>query len=399
MIIACPDCGTIQRLPLLRERSRLLCCRCDNVLERTAGRSQDAALALALATLVMWIPANLTTLMSLQVLGMERSTRLGSGVIAMWNEGWPELALVVGLQGVILPFVRFGLLSAALASIRFGFQGGWTGPVFRWAQRLDLWAMPDVFLLGAVVGYSRVQAQIPVTIGPGGWSLIAAASLTMLTRASLDTRSVWRSIQRPDSPPAGPRIACTECDLVLPARMNGGRCPRCAAKLAARKPYAVARATALVAAGYPLYLAANYFPMNVQTKLGQVDDQTILYGVDRLLSAGFWPLAAIIFTASILIPVGKLIGMSWLLWSVHRHSDRRLKRKTRIYRFIEEIGRWSNIDIFTIAIFLPIMQLDGFVTMRAGVGAPAFLSVIVLTMIAARLFDPRLMWDNAGERT
>ena len=132
---------------------------------------------------------------------------------------------------------------------------------------------------------------------------------------------------------------------------------------------------------------------------GQVSNQTIAYGVERLLSAGFWPLALIIFTASILIPLIKLIGLTWLLWSVHHHSDRRLKRKTRIYRFIEEIGRWSNIDVFTIAIFLPIMQLGGFVSVHAGIGAPAFLAVIVLTMIAAKQFDPRLMWDNAREPT
>ncbi len=238
-----------------------------------------------------------------------------------------------------------------------------------------------------------------MTIGPGGWSLIAAAGFTMLTRASLDVRSVWRMIQPPDSPTAGPRIGCTECDLVLPARMIGARCPRCAARLAARKPFSVSRAAALVAAGYPLYMVANWFPMNVEDRLGQVSNQTIAYGVERLLSAGFWPLALIIFTASIMIPLIKLIGLTWLLWSVHHHSGRRLRRKTRIYRFIEEIGRWSNIDVFTIAIFLPIMQLGGFVSVHAGTGAPAFLAVIVLTMIAAKQFDPRLMWDNAREPT
>jgi paraquat-inducible protein A len=396
MIIACPDCGTIQRLPPLQPGRRLLCRRCDKVLERTAGRSLDAALALALATLVVWFPANLTTLLSIRVLGAEHVSRLGSGIIGLWNQGWPELAVVVGLQGVVLPFLRFGLLSAVLTSIRFGVQGGWTGPAFRWAQRLDPWAMSDVFLVGAMVGYSRIRNLVPVTIGPGGWCLIVAALLTMLTRASLDTRSVWRMILPLGTPPAGPRIACTECDMVLPARME--HCLRCAARLWARKPHSVMRTTALIAAGYPLYLIANYFPMNIESQFGNIENQTIFYGIERLLSAGFWPLAVIIFVASVVIPLAKMIGLSWLLWSVRRQSDRRLKRKTRIYRFIEEIGRWSNIDVFTITIFLPIMQLDGLVRMRAGTGAPAFLAVIVLTMIAARIFDPRLMWDNARER-
>ncbi|HEX5326983.1 MAG TPA: paraquat-inducible protein A, partial [Acetobacteraceae bacterium] len=223
------------------------------------------------------------------------------------------------------------------------------------------------------------------------------ACFSMIVRASIDRRSVWRMIHRPDTPLSGPRIACSECDLVLPERYAGGRCPSCRARLWPRKRFAIERAAALVIAGYPLYLVANWFPMTIQNQLGSLSDQTIAYGVLMLVQAGFWPLAAVIFTTSIFIPVAKLLGMSWLLWSVHRRSASRLVAKARVYRFIEAIGRWSNIDVFTIAIFLPIMQLGGFVSVRAGGGASAFLAVIVLTMLAVRVFDPRLLWDHARE--
>ncbi len=179
--------------------------------------------------------------------------------------------------------------------------------------------------------------------------------------------------------------------------MTGTRCPRCRARLQMRKPFAVARAAALIAASYPLYMVANWFPMNVTTEFGKPSNQTIFYGVERLLQAGFWPLAALVFAVSILIPLAKLIGMTWLLWSVRHHSARKLRPKTRLYRVVEEIGRWSNMDIFTIATFMPIMQLGGFVSVHPGGGAPAFIAVIVLTMIAVRVFDPRLMWDSVPE--
>lgn len=397
MIIACPDCGTIQSFPPLQPKARFICRRCDKILERTTGRSLDAALALAIATFVLWFPANLGTLLTIQVLGIERSSRLGSGVLGLFSEQWILLGLVVGLQGVVLPFFRFGLLASALAGIKLGRQGLWTGVVFRWAQRLDHWSMPDVFLLGGIIGYSRIAALIPVHIGVGGWSLIVAAFFTMLTRATLDSRSVWRMIHPPEDAEQGLHIACTECDLVLPENMAGRHCPRCWARLWRRKPLSVTRTTALIVACYPLYLVAVYFPMNVTVQLGKPEYQTIMYGVDRLVEAGFLPLAAIIFIASIMIPVTKLAVMSWLLWSVHRHSPKWLRRKTRAYRFVEEIGRWSNIDIFTIVIFLPIMQIGGFVSVHAGTAAPAFLAVIVITMLAVKIFDPRLLWDNAQE--
>ncbi|MEO9189124.1 MAG: paraquat-inducible protein A [Acetobacteraceae bacterium] len=395
MIIACPDCGTIQRLPVLGRHGRSLCRRCGKVLERAAGRSLDAALALSFTTFLLWFPANLATLMTIRFAGIERSSHLGSGVAEMWHEGWPYLAIVVGLQGVVLPFLRFGLMATALAAIRLERQGRWTGWVYRWAEHLDLWAMPDVFLLGAAIGYSRVAVHIPVIIGVGGYSLIAAAFFTMMTRASVDRVVVWRAIAHPDPPLSGPRLACTECDLVLSGDLAGHRCPRCLARLSRRKPFAVSYAAALVIAGFPLFVMSNWFPLSIQYGPGSaVENQTIAWGVLQLVDANLWVLAVVIFMASILIPLTKLISLSWLLWSIHHRSEKRLVLKTRVFRFVEEIGRWSNIDIFTITIFIPIFQVGGFLSVRAGTGAPAFLAVIVLTMFAAKLFDPRLLWDQ-----
>lgn len=396
-------------MPKLAGRGRALCRRCHRVLERAQGRSVDAALALALATLLLLFPANLATLLRISAAGIMRSSRLGSGVIAIWREGYPLMAVVVGLQGVLLPFLRFGLLAAVLASVRLRAVGRWTGPAFRWAERLDLWAMPDVFLFGAAIGYSRMAPFVPATIGAGGWCLIAAALASILTRGTLDRSAVWRMIAPPpvlapvlapvpDATRARAVLSCTECDLPVPGVPPGSTCPRCRAVLWPRKPHSLMRATALVIAGAALYPMANYFPMSVQDRLGTLKLHTIAAGVMDLIGAGLWPLAVIIFTASIGIPMLKLLAMSWLIWSAHRGSTRRLATKSRLYRVIHEIGRWSNIDVFTLAIFVPLFQLGGFVHVSVGLGAPAFLAVIVLTMLAVRVFDPRLLWDAAEAR-
>lgn len=399
MIIACSDCGTVQELPPPRRGHKLICCRCDATLERVRSNPLDRSLALALATLLLLFPANLMTLLRISIAGVERSSLLGSGIIGMAQQGWLLLAIVAGLQGIIFPFIRFGLLSAALASIRLDLRGGWIGRVFRWAEHLDLWAMPDVFLIGAAVGYSRVAARLSIAIGPGGWFLIAAALLAMLTRVSLDRRAIWRMIGPSPTALNGDTIGCQTCDLVVPARLAGGPCPRCQAILWRRQPFSLMRAAALVTAGYLLYPVANYFPMSVQIQLDATKNHTIAAGIEQLFSAGFWPLGIMLFCTSIAIPLLKLCGLTWLLWSTHRQSARGLVFKTRVYRVITEIGRWSNVDVFTIAIFLPIMQFGSLLSVRAGTGAPAFLAVIVLTMLAVRFFDPRLMWDNARPAT
>jgi paraquat-inducible protein A len=275
----------------------------------------------------------------------------------------------------------------------------WLGRAFRWAIHLDPWSMPDVFLIGLAVGYSRVVATLPVTIGSGGLCFIAAAFFSMLSRAALDRRTVWRAIEL-DLPPLDvhePLISCTTCDLVLPAETEGTACPRCGLRLHSRKPDAVVRTIALLIAAFVLYIPANVYPMSTDDQLGALIPHRIIDGIRELYQAGLWPLGILIFCTSIAIPFLKLAGLGWFLVSIRRRSRAKLRAKTRLYRLIDEIGRWSNTDVFTIAVFLPVLQFGDLVSTRAAMGATAFIAVVVLTMLASRTFDPRLMWDAALE--
>jgi len=236
---------------------------------------------------------------------------------------------------------------------------------------------------------------VPVGVGNGGWCVIGAAAFAMLTRASLDRRRAWERIAPAGALPPGPVITCMACNLAAPASCEGAACSRCGGRLWRRKPCSVMRTTALVATGYLLYPAANYFPMTVGLQLGAEDDHTIYAGVRQLVEAHLWPLAIVIFTASIGIPLLKLAGLTWCIASVRSGSRRALVAKTRLYRFVEAVGRWSNIDVYTIAVFLPLFQFGEMASVHASVGDAAFLAVVVATMVAARTFDPRLMWDAA----
>jgi paraquat-inducible protein A len=398
MTIACTDCGTLQDIPPLPWGAIAICPTCDNRLERTNGRSINAALACASATFVLLFPANLAPLMHVSMLGMQRESKLGSGVITLWQHQWVLVALLVAAFAVILPFVRFGLLSLVLALLRLGRRPRWLGRAFRWSLHLDPWAMPDVFLIGGAVGYSRIAAVMPVKIGWGGVCLIFAAFLCMLSRATLDRRAVWRVLSPEGAAPPEeqPVVACRFCDLVRPAAAGGSHCPRCGLRLSTRKPDSMARTAALVIAGFALFFPANLYPMSIDRQFGVLVPHRIVDGIRELFQAHLWPLGVLIFFTSIAIPLLKLAGLSWLLLSVWRGSPRRLVLKTRLCRLIDEIGRWSCVDVFTIAVFLPLMQFDGLLNTDAANGAPAFLLVVVVTMLASQAFDPRLMWDAAS---
>jgi paraquat-inducible protein A len=187
------------------------------------------------------------------------------------------------------------------------------------------------------------------------------------------------------------------CRLAGPAA-HGARCARCGAELHLRKPGSLERTWALVIAAALCYVPANVFPVMMVTSFGQVQSDTIFSGVVYFLTHGMWPLAVVVFVASIFVPVLKLAVLTFLLISVQRRSSWRLVERTRLYRVTEAIGRWSMVDIFAITILVALVRLGNLATIDAGPGAVFFGAVVVITMLAAESFDPRLIWDRSEAR-
>ncbi len=345
---------------------------------------------------MLLIPANLLPFLTTSVLGVSRHSIMASSARAMWTDGWPLLALMIGLFVVVLPLVRFTLLTAVLGCLRMGLRPNWLGRSFRWANQLQQWAMLDVFLVGLWVAYARLSATISVEVGAGAQCFIAAAVLSLATRATLNQSHIWRLIAPDgDLPANGAVCSCLACDFTVPATDEGLPCPRCGDRICAREKDTLGRTIALTLAGMLLYIPANILPIATLPIGLHPTEYNILQGVIDLSQAGLFGLALLVFTASFAIPMLKLVGLGYCVMSVVRRSRRRLVLKTRVYRVVEEIGRWSMVDPFVIACFVPVMQYNAVIYGRAESAAPAFACVVVLTMIAARAFDPRLMWDAA----
>ena len=401
MTIACPDCGTVQDLPRLRRGDIAVCPRCEGRLERVSARSINASLACALTGLLLLFPGNLLTLLQLRLGGSVVQIKLASGIPQLAYQGWPLLAALVCVAAIVLPFVRYALMVYALGSVSFDYPLPWRAQAFRWSLLLDRWSQPEVFLVGCITAYARVRAQAAsvIYVGAGGYCFLAAALLAMLARALLDRRTVWRALAPERSVPAAePVVSCTLCNLVLPLHSEGKRCPRCGHRLRVRLPGVRERTLALLIAGLLLYIPANVFPMNVTYFMGAHQSYRIIDGVKALFGAGLWPLGILIATTSIAVPVAKLLGLGYCLQSIYRRSTKRLVLKTKIYRMIDESGRWSNTDPFIIAVIVPLMHFHNLLITDAGIAATAFICVVTITMAASRTFDPRLMWDAAVER-
>ncbi len=409
--VACPDCGLIQKLPPGLGREIVECARCGHVISgRTAGRV-ELPLALASCALLLLLPGSLAPLMSVSMLGATRESWLTSGVQMLTQQGYPQLATLVFLCSVLLPFVYLSGLIWVLATLHFARRAAQRsatlGRLYRWVLALRPWMMLDVFLVGGFVAYTRLQSVSSVEVGLGGWCLLASTFALLFALTQLDDRTVWEGLRPPRQAPApgeaaiapagdsDNRLACTICDLIVPHSADGTPCPRCYARLHRRKPDALGRTLALLIAGYLLYIPANLLPVLTLTTLGKDESNTILGGVLELIHNDLWPLALIVFVASIVLPLMKLFGLTWMLIATRARSPVLLQARTRLFRVIDLIGRWSNIDVFMGSVLVALLHFGALSSIRPGEGLVAFAAVVVITMFATIAFDSRLMWDAA----
>ncbi|MGZ4969916.1 MAG: paraquat-inducible protein A [Methylobacter sp.] len=189
-------------------------------------------------------------------------------------------------------------------------------------------------------------------------------------------------------------ICCHNCGCLSKQSDKNRLCPLCGGRLHPRLSNSFQRTAALVLSALCLYIPANIFPIMTVTRLGVGEPHTIIGGIIALLNGGMVPIAMLVLVASILVPLLKILGISLLLLNVHYRWQSHAKKWTTMYRIIAFVGRWSMLDIFMISILVSLVDMGGVAQVIAGPAATAFAAVVVLTMFAAKNFDPRLIWDN-----
>ena len=189
--------------------------------------------------------------------------------------------------------------------------------------------------------------------------------------------------------------ACHICCKLASAELH--HCPRCGSAMHLRKSDSIQRTLALLFTACLLYIPANLYPIMITEQLGKAEGSTILGGVVLLIHHGSIPIALVIFLFSVMVPIGKLMSMFYLVWTVERHSKLSPRQRTVMYQVTEFVGKWSMVDVFVVAILVALVHLGGLLEIKPGIAALCFAGVVIVTMIAAESFDARLIWDNMEE--
>ena len=409
-LIACHECDLLQRETVLASGATARCRRCGATLYRSPPASVDRALALTLAAMVMFAVANAFPIVGLSVNGTLVETTLFGAARVLYDDGvWP-LAGLVFVTTLLMPLLDMVAVTYVLLPLRVGHIPRRPDIVLRVLRRVTPWGMIEVLILGMLVALVKLAAI--ATVVPGIAMLAFGAVMLLLAGAAVafEPHDIWARIdsarsaarapvgQTSASAPTAARaglFVCHDCGLLSKPALHAheGRCPRCGSPLHFRKPGSIARTWAFVIAAVILYIPANMLPVMDTSSLFGAQTDTILSGVVYLWTSGSWPLAVIVFIASIAVPMLKIIALVFLVLTAQLRWRWLPERRTRIYRLVELVGRWSMLDIYVITILVALVQFNALATIKAGPGAIAFGTVVVLTMFAAMSFDPRLIWD------
>ena len=404
----CAGCGLLQAVPALRPGMTAQCTRCRTVLHRTTAHPITHSMALAAAGLVLLAILCLTPLMTVQTAGIQLTAGLFDGPAELVRRGMTLLALVVVFVVVVAPLAKLAGTLYVLVRLHEGQPPRHLRRVFAIVERLRPWSMIEVFVFGVFVAYVKLGDLVQITLDVGVYVLLALTVVLVWSDSAMDRDAIWDRLggQAQEPPPSarllqwlpGRAIGCETCGFINAAHGSHGRCRRCDSVLHRRKPNSVARTWALLLAAAVLYVPANYFPVLTVMQLGAGAPSTILGGVEELISSGMYPLAALVFFASIAVPMLKMIGMTIMLVTTQTSSAGQLVGRTWLYHVVCWVGRWSMIDIFMEALLGALVRFGTVITIEPGIGAVAFCAVVILTMLAAESFDPRLMWDVAEQR-
>lgn len=395
--VLCHDCGQPHALPPTVHGHRAECTRCGAVLRHFRSGNLERGAALTAAALILFVIANLFPILTFELEGRSQTAALLSGALSLWSGGYEVLGALVFFVLFLAPLAAQLAMLYVLVPLSFGGRPPWVAGAFRLVMRMRRWAMAEVFLLGLIVAYVKLSGLARLEAGTSLVALIAFILLQVLVEASLSPFEVWDRIapqtRVAQASAAAPEhlTACHDCRQVVAGAE--GHCPRCGAALHPRKPDSLRRCWALVLTATILYVPANLLPIMTVVYFGSGEADTILSGVRSLIASEMWPVAILVFFASVTVPVLKLVGLSYLLISVQRRSPKRQRDRTRLYRVIEGVGRWSMVDIFMISLLAALVQLGAVATIHADPGAVAFAAVVITTMFASEAFDPRLIWD------
>ncbi|WP_281545259.1 paraquat-inducible protein A [Grimontia sp. SpTr1] len=402
-VLRCASCDLLlHEVPVTRGFSAR-CPHCDSRVIKNSSISLSGELAIAIAALVLFIPAQLYPLVTINLFGVPFSTTVTSGSVVLLDT-FPFVGTLVIFCVAIAPLLYLLTILASHFSlfIRNATALRYSTKILKYIRH---WVMVDVFLVSLAVGCFKVRDFAEVSPDAGLLSFVLLQILTAVLLSRVSPKRYWDAFGlSKESREESTEIKCEEntltaCKLCgLTQHSDHEHCIRCGTKTEHRVFQSMQKTWASLLAAVVFIFPANFYPISILLTNGKRLEDTIFSGVASLIKQGMYGIAIIIFTASIIVPVAKIICLAYILLCIHFKVESGRKLRMKLYRFVKWIGKWSMMDLCVIAIMVSLIDRGNLLDFTPGPGAIAFGLVVVLTMIAAESLDSRLIWDKYEQR-
>lgn len=412
-LTACPDCDLLLPKTGAPGGHSIICPRCGKTISRRTTDSIIKALALSITGLLMYLPAILLPLMTMKSFGFSDSANIIDSIVNFYQNGYYFVSFMVLISAVVFPLVLLTSIFIISVQLYLKRYPSYLARLFRTYLHLEEWAMVEVYLLGIMVTIIKMNDSTDINYNTGIFCFTGLVLLNLTIATVIDHDFFWQTIEHKgedrQSEPVNHHhlvgdtvvnaarkglILCHICHKLSPTTLEGKGCPRCGETLHTRKPSSISRTIALVLTSAIFLAPANLLPIMRVDFMGIPDPSTIIDGIIYFFQHGSYFIGIIIFTASVLVPVFKIVGLIILLLSTRPCDLNLLRQKARMFRFITFIGRWSMLDIFVIALLSVLVNFGFFTSVHVAPAATYFCIVVASTMFAVITFDPRIIWDK-----
>ncbi|MRJ43480.1 PqiA/YebS family transporter subunit [Idiomarina loihiensis] len=404
-VVGCPQCDWVSRLVSLSGNERAECPRCGYVLEHGRRTEHFTLVAIATSALVMLLASLSVDFIRYSAAGVEQSMTL---LDTAWQLSYfheKVLAVLVLLTVILIPFIYLVSLIWVYSHAKNAARNRSSLYLLRLTEHLKPWLMTDVFLLGTLVALVKISSLADIRLLEGFWSFSAFVVLLLFVYERVKQTPVWRHlIKTPQSAPDGqPGMTAFEqglqtCPVCYALNsQNADTCYQCTEPQKTswwRRP---GTTVALITAGAIMLIPAHWLPVMETVRFGSDQPSTIIGGVTELWQSGDKPIAAIVFVASLVIPVAKVLVLITLLILARWQTPQTVRHRLILFKLTDWIGRWSMIDIFVVAILVALVRSGSVMSVYPGSAAVSFAAAVVLTMLAAMSFDTRLFWREADK--
>jgi paraquat-inducible protein A len=429
-IIACPGCDLLLEDSGIPQGMSAFCPRCGCRLYSSLEASVDKTLAISITGLILYFPAVLLPLITLDTLGLKGAGSILDSMLVLFESGFYFVAVMVFLTALFFPFMRFFLMFIVSFLLKFRIRCRCLHILLRTYMHIEEWGMPEVYMISVLVTIIKMYHMASIEYDMGFFCFTLFMLTAVIQSICFDRRRFWEIVESEGMAVSGKksRLACCleylkkkgrirkpvfamaagialchDCHGLSCLRESGGRiaekaaCFRCGAPLHFRKPASMEYTLAFLLTAIILFFPANLMPMMKVDYLGVAQYSTIMDGIIYFFEEGSYGIGAVILIASILVPMFKIVGIIMILCSIHFRWHSWLRHKAMMFRFIEFVGRWSMLDVFVVALLQAIVNFGFLTSIEAASGATYFSGVVVMTMFAAISFDPRLLWDAGAD--